>query len=251
MSHCFGKFIWFEHVSDDVEAARGFYASLFGWNTTVADMGKGGSYYLIQNARDGIGGFRRADAGVPNHWRSYLSVPDVEAAAAAAQAAGGRILMPPRDYPPAGRGATLADPFGAVFSVWTNSGGDRPDTRPIAVGDWCWNELMTPDEAAALAFYEQAFGFTHEDFDMVPQGVYHVLAKDGVQRAGLMKCPRPNMPSAWLPYVRVTDCDACMRQAGSLGARPVMEAVQIDKVGRICAFLDPTGAALAILQPQE
>ena len=89
MSHLYGKFVWFEHMSGDTAAARKFYDALFGWHTEAVPMGGPEPYPLIMNGSDGIGGFRSALAGAPAMWMSYLSVRDVNVSHAAALAAGG------------------------------------------------------------------------------------------------------------------------------------------------------------------
>lgn len=247
MSYVYGKFVWFEHFSNKLEAARNFYAELFGWKSEGVPIG-GQTYHMIQNGSDGIGGFRTAPAGVPSHWMGYLSVPDVDASAAAAEKAGAKVLMPPTDFPSVGRGAALADPQGGAFSIWHGAQGDRADVRPIAMGDWHWNELMTSDAHAALKFYQGVFGYTDESKDMGPMGTYHILNTDGVGRAGLMKSPDATMPTRWMPYVRVADCDAAVAKAKQLGAQIHKPPTDIPNVGRFAVLADPAGAVLAIMR---
>lgn len=250
MAYVHGKFVWFEHISNDVDTARRFYGGLFGWNSEGVDTG-GQIYHMIRNGAEGIGGFRQAMPGMPNHWMGYLSVADVDATAAAVGEAGGKVLMPPTDFPPFGRGATFADPTGGVFSVWKDVDGDRPDREPAA-GDWCWMELMSTDAPQALAFYEQVFSYTHEGMDMgPPSGVYHLLVKDGVQRAGLMKNPAPETPSCWMPYVAVADCDGATAKAKELGANVFVPPRDIPNIGRFSVIADPTGAVLGIFRGQQ
>jgi hypothetical protein len=234
-------------MSHDLEAARRFYGELLGWTSDPAPIGNG-QYHMIMNGTEGIGGFRIAMPGMPSHWMSYLSVADVDATAAAALQAGGKLLMPPTDFSPMGIAATIADPQGAVFSVWKDAQGDREDRQPIDMGDWYWNELTTTDDQAAAAFYEAVFGYTREEMDMGPQGIYTILVKDGVQRAGLMKHPQPGTPPAWTPYLRVPDCDAAAAKAGSLGAQICVPPTDIPEVGRFALLLDPTGAPVGIMR---
>jgi predicted enzyme related to lactoylglutathione lyase len=247
MAYLHGKFIWFEHLSNDVPKARAFYGELFGWHSDAVPMGNA-SYHMIQNAGVAIGGFRAGMPGMPNHWMSYLSVADVDAAVKAAQAAGAKVLMPPTDFAPIGRGATIADPTGAAFSVWKDAQEDRPDAQGVPAGDWYWNECYTTDAAAALAFYEKVFGYTHTSMDMGPQGTYYVLMKDGVARAGLMRSPQPGPPPRWLPYVSVADCDASAKRAAALGATTMVPPMDIPDVGRFSVMLDPLGAAIAAIR---
>ena len=66
--------------------------------------------------------------------------------------------------------AVLADPTGAIVSVWqprTNIGAQvRDEDNTLS-----WNELITPDGGKAKAFYGEVFGWKHTDMDM-PQGTY-------------------------------------------------------------------------------
>lgn len=243
-----GKFVWFEHLSNDTAKASAFYTGLFGWKTEAMPMG-GENYLMIQNGKDGIGGFRTAPPGVPSQWTSYLSVADVDASAKAAVTAGGKVLMPPEDHPPVGRGATLADPAGAVFSIWKSADGDRPDVEKVANGDWYWNENMSTDPKAALAFYEKVFGFKQSAMDMGPMGTYHVLEMNGKPRGGLMKQTQPNMPSFWMPYVAVADCDATAKKVGALGGQVHVEPTDIPEVGRFAILMDALGGGIAIMRP--
>ena len=41
-----GKFIWFEHVANDIAKARAFYEPLFGWHAESMPMG-GQTYHMI------------------------------------------------------------------------------------------------------------------------------------------------------------------------------------------------------------
>ncbi len=249
MNHLHGKFVWFEHLSSDTAAARKFYDALFGWNTELVPMGGPEPYPLVMNGKVAIGGFRKAPPSTPSMWMSYLSVPDVDAAHAAALAAGAKSLMPPTEFGGAGRGATMADPTGAVFSVWTSVHDDRADSPATAVGDWHWNELMTPDEKKAVAFYERVFGYTHDTMDMGPQGTYYILKKGDIMRGGLMHSPMPDTPPLWVPYVAVADCDATAAKAKALGAQVIVPPTDIPNVGRFATLLDAQGACIAFMKP--
>ena len=248
MSQLHGKFVWFEHMSDDSVRARKFYDALFGWHTELTPMGGTEPYPLIMNGNQGIGGFRTAPAGAPSLWMSYLSVADVNLSHAAALAAGAKSLMPPTDFPPVGRGATLADPTGAVFSIWTSAQDDRADAEQTPVGDWHWNELMTPDDSKALAFYEGVFGYSHDRMDMGPQGTYYLLKVGDKMRAGLMRSPMPDLSWLRMPHLAVADCDA---KARALGARLSVPPTDIPEVGRFAELIDAQVACITFMKPQD
>lgn len=247
MSHLPGKFVWFEHHSTDSKSAAKFYAALFGWNTEVMSMGAM-DYSMIMNGSTGIGGYSKAQAGTPNRWMAYLSVASVDASFAAALGAGAKALMPPTDFGPVGRGAALADPTGAVFSLWKSAEGDRPDPAKTPAGEWVWNELWTQDPARALAFYEGTFGYTHDTMDMGPGGTYTMLLKDGVHRGGIARAVNPKAGAMWLPYVEVADCDATAAKAGRIGGQLLSAPADIPGVGRFAIVADPLGVAVAMLQ---
>lgn len=248
MTYLHGKFVWFEHWSGTTDRAREFYRALLGWSSDPIPMGAN-RYNMIMNGAQGIGGFMAAPPGMPAQWVSYLSVPDVNAAAANASGAGATVMMPPTDFAPAGRAAVIADPQGATLSLWKGAEGDRPDADQVAPGDWYWNECCTSDNRAALAFYEKVFGFTHEAMDMGPQGTYYILMKDGVARGGLMNTPAGGPPPYWQPYVSVADCDAACAKAQALGAKLMVPPTDIPGgVGRFTLLADPAGAMIGLIK---
>ncbi len=248
MSYLPGKFVWFEHVSNNIPKARKFYDPLFNWHTESMPMGNE-RYHMILNGNDGIGGYRSAPAAERPFWLAYVAVADVDAAYEAALAAGARSLQRPADHGTVGRGATIADRSGAVFALWRSVDDDGPDKEKTASGEWYWNELWTSDEIGALAFYQQVFGYSHETMDMGPQGTYYLLKKDGVSRAGMMRSTQPKAPSMWLPYVAVDDCDATARKAAQLGGQVLKAPADIPGVGRFAVLADPVGAAIAVIKP--
>lgn len=247
MSHLPGKFVWFEHASPDVAASRKFYEGLFGWHVEAFPMGEQ-TYPMIMLGNEGIGGLRTAAAGEPSRWISYLSVPDVDQALAAALAAGATSSFAPMAFGEVGRGAGIVDPTGAPLSLWRGAQGDRPDPELTPFGDWYWNELTTGDEKKALAFYERVFGYTHDEMAM-PEGTYYLLKTGEKMRAGLMRAPMPGMPTMWQPYVCVADCDGTHAKALAQGARSIVPGTEVPEVGRFAIVIDPLGASIAFMQP--
>jgi predicted enzyme related to lactoylglutathione lyase len=121
---------------------------------------------------------------------------------------------------------------------------------PPAAGEFCWNELMTPDLNASMGFYTQLFGWAAEEQDMGSMGKY-TFWKVGDKHAGGMMQIQPEMagaPPSWLSYVMVDDVDASTSKAESLGGKIVVPPADIPHVGRFSVILDPTGAALGLFQ---
>lgn len=111
-----GSLTWSEHMSQDFEASKAFYSSVFGYD--YQDMSSDGFVYamLMLNGHE-VGGIGKADSGAPN-WTSYFAVEDADNTVALAEGLGGRVLDPAQDSA-YGRNAKLADDQGAVFKVIT------------------------------------------------------------------------------------------------------------------------------------
>ena len=249
MSYLPGKFIWFEHTSNDVPKARAFYQSLFGWHTEKVPMNDE-PYEMIQNGANPIGGFRAPQPGELGGWLGCMSVTDVDGKYAEALAAGAKPLQPPKDFVPMGRGASFTDPIGAAIWIWKSTQGDSPETDNPPANQWCWSELWTQDDAKALAFYEKVFGYRHETMPGAGGGPYHVIqSPDGKGRGGVMKMPDPQAPTRWCPYVLVEDCDATVKKAEGLGAQVMMPSTDIPNVGRIAVLIDPLKSPIALIKP--
>jgi predicted enzyme related to lactoylglutathione lyase len=120
-----GTMCWADLATRDVPAAKVFYEGLFGWKIFVSDKDANG-YLHIQNGEDFIGGIPPSQympPGAPPHWLIYFYVADCDASAAQVTQLGGRIFTGPMSIPKVGRMAVVADPQGAVFSLF------QPDPR--------------------------------------------------------------------------------------------------------------------------
>jgi predicted enzyme related to lactoylglutathione lyase len=102
--------------ADDLEATRGFYEALFGWEfeeympgfIRARDVGL--DVAAIQQ--------RRSLLDVPtNGPEMTVSVDDVDTAVATATEAGGAVVMPATEIPGVGRLAFFTDPSGNLVGV--------------------------------------------------------------------------------------------------------------------------------------
>jgi predicted enzyme related to lactoylglutathione lyase len=124
-----GGLTWEDLRSPDPTAARTFYGALFGYRTDPVEMA-GEDYTTFQLPDEsfplgGIGGMMGAESA-PAHWIAYFGVADADAAVAAAEHGGGRVVMPAFDTP-YGRMAALADPAGAAFQIIVADADNQPD----------------------------------------------------------------------------------------------------------------------------
>ncbi|ROZ80316.1 VOC family protein, partial [Gordonia sp. OPL2] len=125
----------------DVEAARNFYAPLFGWSFEEKAVAGGDEPYVIaRKGGDYAAGILRGKNG---RWVSNIAVADVDATVAKARNLGFFVVEEPRDWGGKGRAATLRDLEGAEFALWQAK---EPHTAERnTAGSFCWTELLTND----------------------------------------------------------------------------------------------------------
>ena len=116
-----GAFSWSELMTTDVEGAKKFYSTLFGWKTEDMPM-ENMRYTIVKVGDEGVGGIMPIPPqaqGSPPNWGVYVTGDGVDVTAKKAKELGGKILVPPTDIPNVGRFAVLQDPQGAVISAIT------------------------------------------------------------------------------------------------------------------------------------
>ncbi|MGQ0723122.1 MAG: VOC family protein [Candidatus Eiseniibacteriota bacterium] len=252
--HAPGAFCWMELATTDRKAAAKFYTDVLGWDFETHEMPEGmGTYTMVRHGGRELGGLYELNAemhaqGVPPHWLSYINVESADESTNRAEAAGAEIMMGPMDVMDIGRMAVIQDPTGAVFAVWQakKHHGAAVVNEP---GTVCWHELVTRDLPAAKKFYAQTFGYELADQPMGPMS-YTFLMAAGARQAGMMAVT-PEMgpvPSHWMIYVAVDDCDARLARAKTGGAQVLVPPRDVPGVGRSATFLDPQGAAISIIQ---
>jgi predicted enzyme related to lactoylglutathione lyase len=148
-----------------------------------------------------------------------------------------------------GRMAVCYDPNGAEFDLWQPKKMHGFDADPRAHGAPTWFETLTSDTARAIGFYEKLFGWTSKTSPM-PGGIeYTVFSHDGRDVGGLMAMP-PGMEAAphWGVYFTVSDIDAAVASATSLGGTVCVPIRDIPGVGKFAGLISPQGVMLYVLQ---
>lgn len=251
-----GRFVWHDLMTTDVEKAQKYYADLVGWTYKGFDMGgEMGTYSMIHAGGTEWGGFVHLDPshGIPSHWMSYVTVPDVDAVVAKAHEVGGKAPVPGTDIPSVGRFAVLESPTGAYISPYkSESSGEMPEPQP-APGTFVWHELLAKDPQAEGKFHAELFGWRIEEVPMEGMTYYLFKRLDSGQDAGgmLQKPPHDQAPSSWLPYIQVESADAIAARTEELGGKVWVQPRDIPGVGRFTVTSDPTGAFIAFLQPAQ
>jgi uncharacterized protein len=118
-----GAFCWADLSTPEPEKAKQFYEGLFGWKIVGSERDSSG-YLHIRNGEEFIGGIpptSHRDPRTPPHWLAYFLVEDTDASTNKATELGARTYVPPMSIPNTGRFSVLADPQGAVFSLFQPS----------------------------------------------------------------------------------------------------------------------------------
>jgi predicted enzyme related to lactoylglutathione lyase len=242
---------WVELSSPDTDASAAFYGELMGWEATEpGPVEETGGYRMFQQDGQRVGGLMgHMQDGQPTFWATYISVADADETAAQVAAAGGSPVVEPMDVMDQGRMAYFADPAGAVFGVWQPkefAGADLVNA-PNSV---CWNELLTRDADAGMAFYPAVFGWDagRPQFEGAPE-TYTVWEIDGQPVGGMMPMGDlfgPDVPSHWSVCFAVADCDAIVAKARELGATVTMQPMDM-MIGRFAGLMDPQGGAFSVM----
>lgn len=244
---------WVDLSVPDVEAAVAFYADVVGW--TFVDSGPDyGGYQIAQadgRAAAGVGPVMQE--GQPAAWTVYLASDDADATAKLIGEHGGSIYAGPMDIPGNGRMVIAADPTGAVFGVWQQTGmiGLGVVDEP---GSFVWDDARLHDPAAGKRFYADVFGLTYAPLEGADADYETFRAPAEPDRpaggiGGMMGAP-PGTPSHWLAYFTVADIDAAVEAVGD-GDGAVLMSPQDTPFGRIGVVRDPFGAVFGLHGPSS
>ncbi len=123
-------------------------------------------------------------------------------------------------------------------------------SKTKTIGRFLWQELITTDTKAAVAFYSELFGWKTSTMEMGPGGVYTLLKSGEKDVAGILPADRAKaVPPHWNVYFSTPDTDATVQDAKKAGAKVMTPAWDIPNVGRCAVLLDPQGASFSLLEP--
>ena len=241
---------WVDLQTTDPQAAKAFYAGLFGWEFDDQPMPQGGAYSMAMLRGEPVAAIAAQSpemkaAGAPSAWNTYLAVDSVDDAAARVEKAGGQLAMAPFDVMEAGRMAFVIDPSGAPVALWQASQhiGARLVNEP---GTVTWNELITTDPEAA-SFYTEVLGMTTSTMDM-GTGEYTLFNVGDDMVGGSTPPQMPGVPNHWHVYFAVADADATAAKVTAQGGSILAEPFDTP-VGRIAVARDPQGAVFSFMTP--
>lgn len=266
---------WIDTAQPDPEAAAAFYGDLFGWNLTdrmPEDLP--GSYFMAQlEGRDVAAvGSQQGGPSTPV-WSTYISVDSADDTVGKVMAAGGSVLAEAFDVLDSGRTAVVADPSGAVFSLWQAK--EHKGAQLVNFpGTWNWSNLNTRDPKGAEGFYGAVFGWEVNTGSLDGIGDYAMFrspgygefleasdpdifrrqadvgAPEGFADAVAWMMPMADqypedVPSHWSVTFAVDDTDAIAGRAAELGGDVVLAPFDAGDV-RAAVLSDPQGAVFSV-----
>jgi predicted enzyme related to lactoylglutathione lyase len=264
---------WVDAVHPDPAAAAEFYGGLFGWECedSMPD-GSAGHYFMARIDGRDAAALGSVPDGAPSTavWNTYVWVDSADETAAAAEAAGATIIVPPVDVFDAGRMAMFADPEGAAIAVW-QPGRHRGALAVNEHGGVNFNDLHTRDVDRAREFYGAVFGW--ETLELGPGAAMWAMPAYGDFLEALNPGMRQQMsemgapagfenvvasivpidpddtatPAHWGVTFAVDDANEAAKTAKALGGKVLQEPTDLPWV-RMTTIEDPQGAVFVASQ---
>jgi hypothetical protein len=248
-----GTFSWTDLTTTDQEAAKAFYAGLFGWTFDDQPVGNGIYYSMAKVGGKSVAAIspqpqQQRDAGMPPVWNSYITVEDADQSLARAKELGATVHADAFDVMDAGRMGVVQDPQGAYFAVWQakQTIGSELVNAPGAL---CWNELGSPDLEGSQSFYGDLFGWSFEAMEGADPPYLVIKTADGRNNGGIRPPAPPGTPPFWLVYFATTDIDGSLASAQELGGNALVGTTDIG-IAKIAVVQDPQGAVFALYDGQ-
>jgi predicted enzyme related to lactoylglutathione lyase len=221
-----GTIAWTELFAGDVDRQKEFYGTLFGWSFDERGRARSkATGKLVAGLRKGGDAFRG--------WAPFVAADD----------------------PIAGRPASRidesearTDPHGARFFAWDGTFLDG-EHGLNAEGGLAWNELWTPDVAATIAFYREAFGWNLKEqpgFAGAPYLMFAGRDRPTWTHAGIRSLTKGS--ARWMSYFEVKSCAESVEDARRFGAEITLLSTHVDGVGFIATASDREGTWFGLMQ---
>ena len=248
-----GSPCWIELASQEAASGKHFYAALFNWQLKDMPIPEG-VYTLFAIDNDDIGAMYQlpktsTELTTPTYWGIYFAVDDLNTTLEILKAHGGKVVVGPHVVGDAGQMAQCQDPEGTTFSLW-QAGQHIGSIRKDEPNSLCWVELMCRKPDICKAFYSKVLGWLPQitlmdDFD------YCEWLVGDTAIGGMMEMTPEwgNMPSHWMPYIMVENCDATVAKATEIGGKVCVAPTDIPKVGRFSVLNDPQGGLFSVIKP--
>jgi predicted enzyme related to lactoylglutathione lyase len=252
MVNSHGRFVWYELMTTDMEAAKAFYAEVVGWGTQDAST-PGMAYTLFTAGATAVSGVidlpeDASKLGFRPSWLGYVGVDDVDATAERIKQLGGAVHVPPKEIPNISRFSVAVDPQMATIALfkWLKPGQAQP-AELDAPGRVGWHELLAADWETAWAFYRELFGWQKADADTGAMGTYQLFSAGGLTIGGMFTKPPAEPVPFWLYYFNIGDIDAAVKRVKAGSGQILDGPIEVPGGRWIVQCTDPQGAIFALV----
>ena len=247
-----GRFVWYELMTTDMEAAKAFYANVVGWGARDASM-PGMAYSPVYRWRcprrraDELAGGREENGREAALDRICRGRRRGRRRRTGSEQLGGAVYVPPTDIPDISRFSVVADPQMATLALVKGlRPGQEQSAELGAPGRVGWHELLAADWEKAFAFYSELFGWQKADADGGAIGTYQVFSAGGQTIGGMFTKP-PTLPVPfWLYYFNVGDIDAAAKRVRPAAAKSSTARLKCRAAAGSSIARDPQGAIFAL-----
>jgi predicted enzyme related to lactoylglutathione lyase len=246
--------VWYELMTNDLDAAAAFYAKVVGWD--VRDSGMPGMQYTIfgKGGKDvgGMMSLKSIGVEMPPEWLAHIHTDDVDKETAAVVADGGTEVQPPKDILGIGRFSVVLDPQGVKYLLFQPGRQEAPPRLgQIEPGNVGWHELLTTDWERAWDFYSRHYGW-QKDYavDMGEMGLYQTFRIDTDRYTGAMMNIAAFMGAlkpGWLFYFQVPNVDDAAKLVTEAGGTVAQGPMDVPGGSRILQGFDPQGCKFALV----
>lgn len=113
---------------------------------------------------------------------------------------------------------------------------------------FCWNGIVTSDEARTVAFFTEVLGWKSQQMEM--EGNTMTMLANGERPLAHLRTPEDGEPSWWNNYLRVEDVDAVIAAIEKHGGKVIVPGTDIPP-GRFATVQTPTGATFSLFRERD
>lgn len=250
-----GEVCWTDLQTRDVEAAKSFYAEIFGWRYQDLPTPDGRSYaqaFLGDELVTVIApqNPQQEAAGAPGQWNVYFAVDDARELADILADSNGRLEFGPEAVGDTGVMVFFAPPGGGTTGAW-QAGTHFGAARTEEAGALAWVELLTPEPRDDVGFFQQVFGHEVTEYPQDDGGTYSTLIAAGTEVAGIAAVPTDAqniLTPGWQVYFGVGSVPKAVAAAVAAGGVVLIEPDESEETGTIATLQDPQGGVFSILE---
>lgn len=250
-----GEVCWTDLQTRDVDAAKDFYAAVFGWRYEDLPTPDGRNYAQAFVGDELVTVIapqnpQQEASGAEGQWHVYFAADDAQDLVLELAHSGGTVEFGPEAVNDTGVMVFFAPPGGGTTGAW-QAGSHFGAARSQEPGALAWAELLTPEPQAAVGFFQQLFGHEVTEYPQDDGGTYTTLMVNGTEVAGIAPLPATvgvPLQAGWQVYFGVSNVADAVDAAVAAGGVVLVEPEEVEEAGIIATLQDPQGGVFSLLE---